>query len=343
MKDIKNSDVTALFRGTIRRRGGVDMKELVNLSNISCDIQQLLGGDMGKLRQLLNNNGLHGIELMIYGPWDGVTPPADLVDGVHLRFWSDWLSFFLGDTKALMKAFGTQKAVREYYEADSLESWLDIWRKNICQAAEAKAEYAVFHVSQAHSFELRKRTFQYSDEDVVTASIELANEICKQLPDTCTLLFENLFWPGLTLRHLELAERLLSEIHHPNCGFMLDTGHLMNTELSLRSQEEAVDFVLQTIDNLGEMASFIKGIHLHQSLSGEFVQEQLSADAGRPMDWLESFQYVKQVDRHQPFSSYAGRKIVDRVQPDYLVHEFIPEDFSDWERKIQLQRSSLRL
>lgn len=319
------------------------MQELVNISNIPCDTKELLGGDMNKLRNLLTENCLQGIELMIYGPWDRAKPPADLVKGVHLRFWSDWLSFWQWDEEALLREFGNWETVKGYYEADSLEAWLDIWRDNMRQTAASGAEYAVFHVSQVHSSEVYRRVFQYSDEEVIDCTIELVNEICGELPAGCTLLFENMFWPGLTFRRPELAERLLSGIKHPNCGFMLDTGHLMNTELSLRTQEEAVDLVLKTIDDMGELASFIKGVHFHQSLSGKFVQEQLANADSRSLDWLETFQYIKQVDRHQPFSEACGKRIIDRLEPAYLVHEFIPESFDDWERKIKLQRSSIGL
>ena len=57
---------------------------------------------------------------------------------------------------------------------------------------------------------------------------------------------------------------------------MLDTGHLMHTNLELRTQEEAIDYVLEQVQRQEELAGYIRGIHLNQSLTGEFVKEYLS-------------------------------------------------------------------
>ncbi|MDO7206222.1 hypothetical protein Q5M85_21135 [Paraclostridium bifermentans] len=39
----------------------------------------------------------------------------------------------------------------------------------------------------------------YTDKDVIDASIELVNEIFKDLDTEVTILFENLWWPGLRM------------------------------------------------------------------------------------------------------------------------------------------------
>ena len=51
--------------------------------------------------------------------------------------------------------------------------------------------------------------------------------------------------------------------------------------------------------------------------------------------------YVLKVDRHQPFRTTAARRIVDAVQPRYLVHEFVPENYEDWENKLVQQQKVL--
>lgn len=50
-----------------------------------------------------------------------------------------------------------------------------------------------------------------------------------KLPPHVALLFENLWWPGLTLKNPKLVAKLLKNVKHPNLGIMLDLGHLMNT------------------------------------------------------------------------------------------------------------------
>ncbi len=54
---------------------------------------------------------------------------------------------------------------------------------------------------------------------------------------------------------------------------MLDIGHLLHTNTALRSQEEAVDYVHRILDVHKELCGYIKGVHLHQSLSGKYVRE----------------------------------------------------------------------
>ena len=57
---------------------------------------------------------------------------------------------------------------------------------------------------------------------------------------------------------------------------MLDTGHFLHTNLDLKTQEEGVDYLNQMLDAHGDLVSYIKGIHLQQSLTGDYVKEWLS-------------------------------------------------------------------
>ena len=45
----------------------------------------------------------------------------------------------------------------------------------------------------------------------------------------------------------------------------------MNTNPSLRSQEEGIEYILRILDGMGSYRDYIRGIHLHYSLSGEYV------------------------------------------------------------------------
>lgn len=65
-----------------------------------------------------------------------------------------------------------------------------------------------------------------------------------------------------------MTARLLAQVRYPKCGVMLDTGHLMHTNPALRTPDEAVDYIHRILDRYADL-SFIKGIHLHQSLTGD--------------------------------------------------------------------------
>ena len=319
------------------------MTELVNLSNADCDNEGLLGNAEGALSSFLASEGLDGIELLPCGPWNPALHPAELVRGVHLRYWPSWAVFFLGDEAVLRREFPRPEDVRAYYGADRPEEWLSLLRDHIREAVEPKPEYLVFHVADAPSYGLYSRQFPYDDAKVADTAVSLLNEVTDALPEDCWLLLENLWWPGLTLTDPEIAERLLLGLRHRRTGFMLDVGHLMHTELSLSDEEEAADYVVDVYRRLGSLGEAVKGLHLHQSLTGDFVRRMMREHAGEsgPLSPEACMDYVLTMDAHLPFRSMAARRIVEEVRPDYLVHEFMPVSREDWEGKIRTQRRAL--
>ena len=319
------------------------MLQMVNLSDSSFDIESLLRGSNGRLDQILQENGLDGIEFLPCDPWNQELFPAKYIKGCHLLFWPNWLDFWRDDKKALLSEFGSEENVINLY-GGARSDWLEIWRGNLRQAAGCGARYVVFHVANARTSELYSRRFAYTSEQVVDAAIELVNEIVDELPEECWLLFENLWWPGLTLLEPELAGRLLERVHHEKTGFMLDTGHLMNTNLALRGEDEAVCYIVTVVDKLGSLSRRILGMHLHCSFSGAFVERTRRAhakEAPHPLNWQESMDYVMRVDRHRPFRTPVVRHLVNILKPQYLVHEFIQDSWEDWNNKVRVQCMAL--
>ena len=318
------------------------MQELVNISNISCDTEGLLGNDQEVLFAFLQKHSLDGVEAMLYGQWDEKMPPKSAIKGLHLRFWTDWLDFWQGNNNALLEKYGSEEIIAQVYGGIHREDWLQVWQENILQAREAEAEYVVFHISNACSREMYDRKFRYDDTEVIEAAIELLNIITKDLPQEYQLLLENLWWPGLTFKNRELCERLLSEVKFKNTGFMLDTGHLMNTNFAIEDAETGWQYVYDTVKALGDIKSHIRGIHLHQSLSGRFTRQWLQEKRpDKELTWQECFDYVSGVDQHQPVTSPLAREVVTMLKPQFLVHEFIQQDMADWQQKVSSQRRML--
>ena len=321
------------------------MLELTNLSNADCDMEKILQNDAGVIPAVLRAHGLDGIEFMLCAPWNQEMYPSEYIRGVHLLFWPTWVDFWRGDRAALMEEFGSEENSRAYYGASDTSEWVERWKENLRQAALCQPEYLVFHVAHNRTSEMYQRKFSATDEDVIRATIELVNQITDEIPSGCKFLFENLWWPGLTFRKPQLAEMLLDQVNYADAGFMLDTGHLMNTNFDLQNENEGADYVVQTYRDLGELGKRIYGVHLHQSISGSYTKEMMQRYAGehRSLDWSEAMAYVLQVDLHQPFQTEAARKIIDAIQPDYLVHEFTQRSRSDLEQKLRTQRLALGL
>ena len=319
------------------------MLELTNLSNADCDVENLLLNRSDTLPEILHTHRLDGIEFMLCAPWDRTMFPAAYIKGIHLMFWPSWLDFWRGDRAALIEEFGSEEKIRAYYGSLYVGDWIAAWKENLRRAAECEPEYLVFHVAHNRTSEMYERRFFLSDEDVIRATIELVHEIAAEIPKGCKLLFENLWWPGLTFRQPHLAALLLEHVNYTDTGFMLDTGHLMNTNLNLKSEAEGAAYVLKVYRALGEMGRRIYGVHLHQSLSGAYTREMMRRHRGtyRALSWSEGMDYVLHVDRHEPFRTEAARWILDTVQPDYLVHEFLQRSRADLDQKLRTQRFAL--
>ncbi len=289
------------------------MLQMVNLSNYASDTA-LIQYSADCLGAFLKKYHLDGLEMMFCAPWN---------------------------QSALMDEFGSEAAIKTYFGSLSRNSWLDGYRENIRLAVEAEALYLVFHVSHVRLTELFNWQFGASDQEVIEATIEVVNELADDIPDETVLLFENLWWPGLTLRNRELTGRLLNEVHHRNVGIMLDTGHLMNTNQALTTEQQGVDYILATLSELGPYRRYVKGIHLHQSLSGEYVRQSRIGPFANKGNLSEAMSHVLKIDQHLPFTTPDVQRIINYVQPDYLVHEFIQDSPENWVHKLACQQQAL--
>lgn len=324
------------------------MLELINSSTEDCDICNLPGGTTAGLTEMLKQHTLDGVELMVCDAAHLSLFPKEYIHGIHLWFYPSWLHFWWGN-KALLAQDYTEQEVRMIFGA-SREEWLERYRRNFHMAAVCGAKYVVFHVAHAGRGEIFSRRFFYDNRAVVEGTIEVIQELVSALPADCELLYENLWWPGLTFRDPALAARLIERTPHERTGFVLDTGHLMNTDWSLRTEEDGVCYILQTIERLAaydtDLAGRIHTIHLHQSLSGTYARRMQEAAlrgevTEHPMP-EKLIAYILSIDEHRPFCTPRVRDIIDRVQPRRLVHEFIPQNASDWVQKITTQKKALQ-
>lgn len=314
------------------------MLELVNISNCCFDLNMFENSK--RMSSFLLQHKLDGFEAMLYLPWDETKLPSEMIKGVHLRYWPIWLDFWRGNNKELLLQFGSEENIKKYYGGLTPAILVDTYRNNLKQAIAAGAEYVVFHVSHVRQSEMFTWNFSASDYEVVEATIELVNIIMKEVPSKVTILFENLWWPGLTLLDKKVVEFLFSGVEHINKGIMLDVGHLLNTNQSLSTQQQAVEYVIETIQGLGSFKNLVRGMHLHYSLSGDYVTENRHAlVADMTIEQLMS--HIMNIDQHRPFTDSHVRHLVEFVQPAYLVHEFIYSSLAELVQKVTIQRQAL--
>jgi len=144
----------------------------------------------------------------------------------------------------------------------------------------------------------------------------------------------------------EMTKRLLSQVHYQKKGIMLDTGHLMHMNLELKTQDEAVDYILEKVAEHGNLASYIKGMHLNQSITGAYVKTLITKKDAMPSDYeacsKACYEHVFQIDQHLPFTTPKVQKLVETIKPEYLTHELMSYGRSEHEIKLVMQRAALK-
>ena len=321
------------------------VKQEINLCPVF-NYAEELAAYPGRLAGYLRNNDLDGVELYVYDkkPYD--TDYRSETVGVHLRYWPSWLDFWLGNTGALAAEHQDEAAMRRYFlDSGTRAEWLEAIRANIRAGLAAEPEYFVWHVSQCRAEENFTFQFSYTDEEVIDATIEVFNAVSDAIPEHVAVLFENLWWPGLRLVRPEIVERLFKGIRHQNSGIMLDTGHLMNTNPDLRSEEEGVAYLCGTVRRLGRYKEYIRGIHLSCSLSGEYRRQDFSSirqEGSRDDLMAYLMRHIVKLDQHRCFTVPAIRSLVELVRPEYLVHELFYDSMAEMAELTRRQQALLR-
>ncbi|MDY4921182.1 MAG: hypothetical protein SO119_08970 [Phascolarctobacterium sp.] len=292
------------------------MKQLFNYCPVM-GYEKQIAAYPGQLQGYLCDNHLDGVELNVYDTKPYPDDYRETAIGVHLKYWPMWLDFWQHNGKQPE----TNKLAASYaVQASNNEEWLDIICQNLRVALSYEPEYLVWHVSDCNLEEMFTRKYVHTDEEVIDATIAIVNEIVGMLPEHTYLLFENLWWPGLTFRKPCLAEKLLVGVKFSHVGFMLDTGHLMNSNWELTSEAEGIKFVMDTVRSLGEIGKYIKGMHLNCSLSGNFQRAHLGP-MPKVNDLGELINFVSNLDQHRPFQKESLKPLLELVQPEYLNHE----------------------
>lgn len=324
------------------------MKELINLSTHD-DEFGVFGSDWERVKEFLTRHQLDGIELYVDQKTTQHDIPKHLVQGAHLPYWMGrhraWMddSVFSSATEADEKLY--------LYGGLSRDEIITNFRKAMENAQSLDAAYGVFHVAYVELEHVLSRSFNCTDRDVMKTTADFLNAAVLSYPDNeppIRLLFENLWWPGLTFLHPDDLTYFIDMLDFDNWGFMLDTGHLMAAITHCYTEDRAIDAVLDVLSKYkDDVIDRIEGIHFHCSLSGGYIRKPNS-------EILEGFEHmsfserldtvmplVENIDQHMPFTHERCSEIVDYISPDYLTHEFILHDLPSTELKVKTQRSAL--
>ena len=302
------------------------MKTLFNITTSEDDIDRFESAEdfEGMMKSF------DGVELMYFREDEKKIIGKDKVVGLHMHFFPFWLDLWKGNEERLLNEFDTRENFERYYGGDSRDAILSRYREDLKIAHQYDVEYVVFHVSEASIEESFTWNYYYSDEEVVDATAELLNELFKNEDGKIALLLENLWQPGLKFTDPSITKRMLDQIVYPNKGIMLDTGHLLHTNTKIRTQEEGVAYINELLDKHGELVKYIRGMHLNQSLTGEYCEDTKKNPP--PMAdtywerYTQMFYHAYAVDKHEPFTAKGVKELINRIAPEYVTFEFITAD-----------------
>lgn len=319
---------------------------LINFSNSSFDLNRFQD-DYKQIDKFLKKHSLNGLEMIQCTQWDEEQIPSSMIKGLHMRFWPIWLDFWRNDKEELLKQFGDEASYIHYYGGGSRDSIMECYHNEIKTACDMGVKYVVFHISHVQLEHCYNYQFTYTDEEIIEAFIEMINQLMDGIEAKFDLLLENQWWPGFTLLNKRATARLIEGIGYCKKGFMLDIGHLMNTNTELSTEEEAVEYTLKVLEDLKEISGYIKGIHLNSSLSGEYVKKQIQDGAGYNTEesffdnYLKAFRHIAQIDRHLPYTHPSIKRVIEFVKPQYLVYEFITDSYEKLEQYVTVQNRVL--
>jgi sugar phosphate isomerase/epimerase len=300
--------------------------------------------DNQDLKQFYREHHLDGLELMEGGRDEAGLIAADDIIGVHLKYFHDWIGLWRGDMQAVLDEHGSTEMVEQLFGGLTRDALIESYKKNLQFAGKYSPEYVVFHVSNVSLEQCVTGKTRYTDEEVIEAVIELIN-ILFTGDDDFILLFENLWWTGLTMTRPEITRRLLDGVRYKKKGIMLDIGHLLNTNTSLRSIDEGINYIHKILDSYDD-PGFIRGIHLHQSLSGEYAEYVMRNPIKTEGTYIEKAlalqSHILKIDTHKPFASKRIGAVLKRIAPDYVVLELISSNREEHSRYLREQLITLR-
>ncbi|MBU3803601.1 MAG: sugar phosphate isomerase/epimerase [Candidatus Cellulosilyticum pullistercoris] len=306
------------------------MKKLFHLSTTPKQLS-MFEENWEDIKAFVSKNYMDGIELGLTIDYNLEKIPKEIIVGVHLSFYPMWLDFWRGNKEQLAKQFTTKEALYAYYKGETPECLVENYKKQYERAKALGARYMVFHVSHVLPEDSFTWQFDYTDKEVMEATLELVNRAFPNEEEGPLLLFENLWWPGLNYKDAMLTKWFIDKVQYPNKGYLVDVSHLILNNSQIGTEKQAYDYIKETIEALGETKKWIKGLHLNKTLPKHYMQRNHSYLLQKYQETKDSKQkltilkkHINALDGHMPFDHPMAKKIVDLIQPLYCVYETAP-------------------
>jgi hypothetical protein len=290
----------------------------------------------------LGSIGCDGLELLTgYGEVPGEfrgTAPA-----VHLPYATDWIRGWRGRDTSFVP---DDDYARFMFYGRSRESVLDNLEVAVRVSEPLRPAYGVLHAGSVDVDEVQCTGHEQTDEEVRAAFVEMADSLARRFggEPPFTLVFENLWWPGVKYLGPEDYEYISDNIGFDDWGICVDTGHIMNAWGDSTDEADSIRRLSAVFSGYPRaMKDRIKVVHAHKSLSGDLVKEleDRRRAPGESFDQYMTGAYarVSILDEHRPFSLRAAAAAVASLHPDYVTHEMMSPDIGVKLAHFSAQRS----
>ncbi|OON91684.1 MAG: xylose isomerase [Epulopiscium sp. Nele67-Bin002] len=304
--------------------------------------------DWSSVESFLNKHKLDGIELGLTLDYTIDKIPKSIVKGVHLSFFPMWLEFWNGDMNSVSELIGSEHDIIEYYGGTSKQAIVETYKKQFERAKLLEAQYMVFHVCHIRPKDSFTWQFSYSNKQVINAAIEIINEVFPQHESGPKLLFENLWWPGLTFMDGQESQLLLDGVKYNHKGFVLDISHLTLTNPKIATEQMCFNYIKKVLNNLGDIKNHIDVVHLNKTLPNHYMRqnqsyklERYSNEANKVRKHQILMEHVNKLDPHEPFDHPLAKDIVELINPKYCVYETNPKTINELNYFIKKQNVAL--
>ena len=312
------------------------MKKLLSFIAADSYLEEI-GDGWNELDKILQKYRLDGIETMTGGFYNPENIETVKPIGHHLLYFPSWLHMWLEDEKELIKEFESLEKAVEVYGGWGRQRLIEFYRSEFLDSIKMGSEYMVFHVAHVGLDEVFGDNFKYGNKEVLTYTVELLNEVFKDVKDGPILLLENLWWPGMDLLDEVETKNFLEQINYSNKGIMLDISHLTLTDKNIQNFETVEKYIEEVILNSPILKKNIRGIHLNATFPFlyrknklEKNQDKIAVTENRMDRYKIIIDHITNLDSHEIYNDTSINRILEKLDIEYLVYEF------KWKNKNQL-------
>ena len=283
------------------------------------------------------DSSVDGLELLTgYEPVDPSL--RRYTTSVHLPFSTDWYGPAT-NTRSVDPDLSRDDVRFRHYGRDRKEIVSSL-RTALRYADDMSPMYGVMHASSVNINEVLSSTYSDSDEKVMSAFISIMNEVVSEYPDgepPFTLAFENTWWPGMKLLDGSMYQMLESDLGFEDWGICLDTGHILFASKRSVDETSALNILNECADSYpDELIDRVIAMHLHVNTSANLIDSTAVPDvSGMSIDEIlvRAYSRISVLDQHRPFTDDSVKEYVERISPEFVVHELsspsIPDQIRD--------------